>query len=124
MRPKWLSIIMLLIVVVGVAIAGSPYYYTLYVRTALILQSGAYMKPSTVQADTNSFTTTASVDTIRVVGVTAADVILAGPRQSGTKYSEKLNAYGGANGDSIFVVRDSAKTSGLQYSWVRFPVNR
>lgn len=116
--PKWFLIVALLFTISTVALA--EYFYTVYIRTSLVFQPGATLTGNAVLRGSDAFTTTVLLDTIRVVGVTANDVVLAiAKRNSSPVAGDVLSAFAGANGDTIFVSRAANTTSGLPYYWFR-----
>lgn len=102
--------------------AQAPYFYTLLVRTNLKVQKEIQATGTDgLLAASDAFTTTATLDTVVLSGVTATDIFVVSiEKQAVIDTAEVLSAIAGT--DTLFVARSSAAvvpTSGLGYNYIR-----
>ncbi len=102
--------------------AQAPYFYTLVVNGNLKI----YKEISSTGSDnmfcaSNAFTTTATLDTVAITGVTTADIFVVSiEAQAALDTVEVLSAIAGT--DTLFVARSTTAvvpTSALGYNFIR-----
>jgi hypothetical protein len=98
--------------------AGTAQVYTNAVGELLTMDSTEnIVNLGAIRSDTNSFTTTGTADTIRIVGATTADKYFLNFR-SAPNANDLLNYYT-AKADTVIFTRAASGTSGIGYSWLR-----
>jgi hypothetical protein len=91
---------------------------SLRVRNGFTLGAG-YFKGNASMRGTDAFTTTATLDTVVLTGLLSTDVcFVCTKRQAAPGTAEFLSCFPGANGDTLFVARNTGTTSALAYTYL------
>jgi len=81
------------------------------------LLTDTYLEVGSTGAATNSFTTSATADTVVVSGLTATSVVVVNITDASPVANDLLSVT--VTTDTFFVHRPAGTTSGLTYSWFR-----
>jgi len=98
------------------AISWVPYYYTLQVRSNLILADSCRIVGNAWVRGVNAFTTSATLDTVLIPGLKTTDFTFATTiKQAATVAGDQIGCFSGT--DTLFVSRAAGTTSGQGFNY-------
>lgn len=83
------------------------------------LRVGSFVTGNSKFRGHDAFTTSATLDTVVIAGLLSTDFAVVCPdRQAAPGTAEFLSCHAGANGDTLFVSRNTGTTSALAYTYI------